>query len=323
MKFIYWFAYYNTDSPSVRYRGQYPLQYLKARQGINSFFITPSYNPVNIIRFLRAYFSALLFTKTGSIIVIQRVNSNFIYANLLKVLVKFRKKHTIYDLDDADYLEYPDNTINYFLRNCTAVTAGSKELFNYFSSFNDFVILNTSPTPDLKIIKQQRNDLFTIGWIGGFGGAHRISLLKYFFPSLINFPFKVKLVLLGVKNKADQEFLLKYFSTFENVILDIPVNIDWKNESNIQQRLAGFDVGIATLLNTEAQRAKSAFKLKQYLNNGVPVLVLISLRIMYLLSRVLMVIFVIPLTISETGYWKFTLWITPGMEYCRKMPVGA
>lgn len=271
MKFIYWFAYYNTASPSVRYRGQYPLEYLKGK-GIDSYFITPGYHPVNIFRFLRAYISALFFTKPHSIIVIQRVNSNFIYASLLKLLVKFRKQHTLYDLDDADYLVYHQQTINYFLKNCAGVAAGSKELYNYFSSFNNFVILNTSPVPDFKIVKQKRNDVFTIGWIGGFGGAHRLSLLKYFFPSLRNFPFKVRLVLLGVANKHDRDYLVNYFSLFENVILEIPSDIEWTNEISIQNRLVEFDIGIATLLDTEAQRAKSAFKLKQYMNNGVPVL---------------------------------------------------
>jgi glycosyltransferase involved in cell wall biosynthesis len=34
----------------------------------------------------------------------------------------------------------------------------------------------------------------------------------------------------------------------------------------------GFDIGIATLFNHEMHRSKSAFKAKQYLNNGIPVL---------------------------------------------------
>ena len=43
-------------------------------------------------------------------------------------------------------------------------------------------------------------------------------------------------------------------------------------EKNIQQRISIFDIGIATLLDDELHRSKSAFKLKQYFNNGVPVL---------------------------------------------------
>ncbi|MCX6274639.1 MAG: hypothetical protein NTV09_05490 [Bacteroidetes bacterium] len=54
--------------------------------------------------------------------------------------------------------------------------------------------------------------------------------------------------------------------------MEIPRNIDWNDEQSIQQKIATLDIGIATLLNTELQRSKSAFKAKQYLNNGVPVL---------------------------------------------------
>src|SRR5688500_1190258 len=86
LKFIYWFAFYNPDSPSVRYRAQYPLDYFKNNYGIRSCLIIPSYKPVRILRFIRAYFSALLFRKPDSLIVIQRVSSNFIYATLLCLL---------------------------------------------------------------------------------------------------------------------------------------------------------------------------------------------------------------------------------------------
>lgn len=272
MKFIYWFAYYNTYSPSVRYRGQYPLEYLKRYHGINSYFVTPGYRPYKIYNFIRVYFSALFFTRPDSLIVIQRINSNFIYANLLKLLIKIRSKHTVYDLDDADYLDFKPDTIHYFIKNCNALMVGSNELMKNLAGLNSRIFINTSPVPDLGITKNIKNDLLTIGWIGEFGGGHKISLLKYFFPALKDLPFKVKLVLLGVSDKNNYEYLKKYFAEFENVILEMPFEIDWKNERSIQERIAKFDIGIATLLNTEAQRSKSAFKLKQYMNNGVPVM---------------------------------------------------
>ena len=178
----------------------------------------------------------------------------------------------MYDLDDADYLDFKPDTIHYFIRNCSSVMVGSNELMKNLSGLNNRIFLNTSPVPDYHITKNIKNDLLTIGWIGEFGGGHKISLLKYFFPALKDFPFKVKLVLLGVSDENNYEYLKKYFAEFENVILEMPFDIDWKNERNIQERIAKFDLGIATLLNTEAQRSKSAFKLKQYMNNGVPVL---------------------------------------------------
>jgi glycosyltransferase involved in cell wall biosynthesis len=272
LKFIYWFAHYSLYSPSVRYRAKYPLDYLNSQYNIKSYFCYPSYKPLRMLYFANAFLSALFFRKSGSIIVIQRLNSNFIYANLLKVLVKIRNSNTIYDIDDADYLEYAPNTIYYFSKNCSKIAVGSHELVKNLSKFNRKIILNTSSTPDLSIIKNAKNELFTIGWIGGFGGDHKKSLVNSFFPSLKTIPFKVKLVLLGVADKSEYFFLIDFFKTFQNVIIEMPQNVDWNNEIEIQKRISCFDVGIATLVDNEMQRSKSAFKIKQYMNNGVPVL---------------------------------------------------
>ena len=75
-------------------------------------------------RFVQAYFSALFFCGNDSLIMIQSVHSNFIYANALKLLVKIRKNNSFYDLDDADYLRFPPATIYYFIKNCSTVTGG-------------------------------------------------------------------------------------------------------------------------------------------------------------------------------------------------------
>ncbi len=272
LNFVYWFAFYNPDSASVRYRGQYPLEFLKDNYGINSYFIIPSYRPTRVLKFIRAYFSALFFRKTNSLIVVQRLNTNWIYSTALKLLIKFRKTDTAYDLDDADYLENPPKSIFYFIKNCSTVYLGSNELARYLSKYNKNILINTSPTPDLKIIKKNKNSLLTVGWIGDFGGGHKESLLTYFFPALKDLPFKIKLVLLGVGQKSEYTFLTDYFKSFDNVLLEMPQDIDWRNEQDIQQRLSAFDIGIATLLDNEMHRSKSGFKAKQYMNNGVPVL---------------------------------------------------
>jgi glycosyltransferase involved in cell wall biosynthesis len=206
------------------------------------------------------------------LIVIQRVNSNLIYSNLLKILIKIKNSNTVYDLDDADYLEHPPSTIYYFIKNCSAVYVGSKELQRNLSHLNNRIILNTSPTLDLKITKQGKNGLFTIGWIGDFKGGHKEGLVNLFFPALKDLPFKIKLILLGVHINSDFEYLTDYFKRYRNVQLEIPKNIDWQNEREIQNRITKFDIGIATLFDNELHRSKSAFKLKQYFNNGIPVL---------------------------------------------------
>ncbi len=52
---IYWFAYYNLDSPSVRYRAKYPLDFFRDEYGIDSFLSIPGYSAKRIFQFLRAY----------------------------------------------------------------------------------------------------------------------------------------------------------------------------------------------------------------------------------------------------------------------------
>lgn len=273
-KFIYWFAYYNLDSPSVRYRAKYPLEFLRRHYNIPSYFITPSYKPHKIFLFLRAYFSALLFRKSNSLIVVQRIHSSFIYSTLLKFLIKVRPSKTYYDLDDADYLDYPPKTIYYFIQNCSGVFVGSRELVKNLSKFNKNILLNTSPTPDLEIVKTKKNSILTIGWIGDFGGGHKEALLSLFFPALKDLPFDIKLVILGVGRKYESDFLFltDYFKATTNIKLEMPRNINWNNETDIQKQLSDFDIGIATILDNELHLSKSAFKLKQYLNNGIPVL---------------------------------------------------
>lgn len=272
MKFIYWFAYFNLDSPSVRYRGMYPLLWFQENLGIGHYLVVPGYSPRRILDFLRAYLSALLFRKRGSLIVVQRVHSSFIYATLLHALVRLRRSGTIYDLDDADYLEHDPRTIYRFARDCERIHAGSVAIRDHLRAFNPNIALVTSPVVDLGIAKQPRSAMFTVGWVGDYGGDHRKGLLAYLFPALKELPFAVELVLIGVRTKNDARSVEQQFAHASHVSLDIVPVTDWGDERWLQGRIAGFDVGIATLLDTPIQRAKSGIKAKQYLNNGVPVL---------------------------------------------------
>ena len=269
---IYWFAYYNLDSPSVRYRAKYPLDFAKEKLGISSHLIIPGYSPKRLLNFIVSYFSALFFPKKDSLIVIQRVRSNFIYSNLLKLLVITRQKLTIYDLDDADYLEHNSKTIHFFARHSHYISAGSPEIAYYLKKFNRKIIHTTSPTPDYRIIKKERNSVFTVGWVGGFGWGHKDSLYKYLFPALKEIGFDCRLTMIGIHNKSDQLELIEFFKEHENIEVDILKNIDWKDEESIQNMIARFDVGIATLLDHPIQLAKSGIKAKQYMNNGIPVI---------------------------------------------------
>ncbi len=270
--FIYWFAFYNEDSPSVRYRAKYPLQFFREQYNVESSLIIPGYHPKRMFIFIKNYISALLFRKKDSVIVIQKVHSNYIYANLLKLLITVRKKYTVYDIDDADYLYLPPKPFYSFVKKCSCIAAGSRAIAEHLSKFNDNIIITTSPTTDLNIIKTIKSSVFTIGWIGGFGGDHKNSLIQLVFPAIKMLNFHCKLIIMGVKKPEDERFILDYFNSNKHIEVEIPLKLDWKNEVQLQQKIVSFDIGIATLLDNEVQRSKSGIKAKQYLNNGVPVL---------------------------------------------------
>ncbi len=272
IKHIYWFAYFNMFSPSVRYRAKYPLDAFNEKYGITYSFIYPSYNPKNIIHFLQIYFSILFFRKKDSLIVIERVYTNFIYASTLKLLVRIQKKNTLYDLDDAEYFDQPSGTINFFMKNCEACSVGSRAVKEYAEKYNKKVFILTSPILSHHITKQKRNSIFTVGWIGDFGGAHRESMFQLFFPAIKNFDFRIKLIILGVSQRQHLEEIKNYFSSNKNISLEIPENIHWQNELSVYRRVLEFDVGVCPLIDSEIARAKSAFKIKQYFSCGVPAL---------------------------------------------------
>jgi glycosyltransferase involved in cell wall biosynthesis len=272
LKKIYWFSFYHLSSPTVRYRGKYTTDFFTNNYGIKTELILPGHHLSSVLRFIRVYISALFSPRKGSLIVIQSVYRKSFYPTLLKILVKLRPGICFYDLDDADYLRYPPATIYYFLKNCKAVTVGSTELVKNLTRYNANTFLVTCPVPDLGIAKPTKNKILTLGWIGDFQKTHKQSLIASFFPALIHLPFPIHLILMGVVKPEEYEFLQSYFQPYTHITLEIPREIDWLNETAIQQKISTFDIGIATLLDDEFSRSKSAFKLKQCLNNGVPVL---------------------------------------------------
>ena len=268
---IYWFAHYNLAGPCVRYRGKYFLERLLRDHYISSSFVFPGYHVLNILHFTRVYFSALFFRRRNSIIVFQKIYTNGIYANALKILLLLQRKNTIYDIDDAYYLKFPPSTMHFFLKHSQIVVAGSDELLRYSGLFKKTVFLNPSVTIGHGRFKKKRNAVLTIGWVG-FYNAHRESLTTLFLPAMLRVEINVRLVLLGVTQAAHIRELRAFFLEKENITLEIPENIDWQDEVSVYEKISEFDLGISPLIDNAYNRAKSAFKLKQYLSCGVPVL---------------------------------------------------
>jgi len=272
IRYIYWFALFDLTSPSVRYRGKYLLDELGSKYGIRYSIAYPGYDLRRMVIFIRMFLSALLFRKKNSLIVIQRVYTRGIYATALKILIRLRGRNSVYDIDDAEYVPNSPETIHFFMKHCTACCVGSQNLLVYARNFNPNSFLLTTPVTFHNKKKIGINQVLTIGWIGCFWGGHRDSLYSLFFPALLTIPFPVKIVILGARSTKDKQELINYLSSNKNVIPDIPEEMDWLDEDAIYERVREFDFGISPLLDTEINRSKSGYKLKQYFSCGVPAL---------------------------------------------------
>lgn len=268
---IYWFSFYNLDAISARYRGKYILDFLNVNHEVSYDFVFPSYKLLPFLLFIRVYLCALFHSKKSTLIVVQKVCTNNLYASCLKILCKLRSGKVVYDIDDAEWTRYPPQNINYFVKNAYLCTVGSSLIETYCKQFNSNTVLITSPIIDHNIRKENRSDVFTIGWVGDYSD-HRKSLEQYFFNALLKIDGDMKVVLLGLRTKEEKDSVEKIFSNKSNIHFEMPLNVDWLNEEAIYRTIKTFDLGISTLSDSEFDLAKSAFKVKQYLSCGVPVL---------------------------------------------------
>ncbi len=275
---IYWFAPYNLRCPSTKYRGKYPVEYFKNELNISCDFVYPEKSFKAFSKFAYMVLSILFFRKKHSLIVIQKICTNRIYAKSLKLLIKLSPKKSLYDIDDAEYIRHPKSTLEFFLKNCESISVGSTELYKYAKGFNKSVFIQTSPIIDHSIQKKKRNQFVNVGWVGDLGNgnktskefSHKTSLFKLLFPELKKLNFPIKLSLIGVKNKKDIPEIKNYFKEYKNIEIDIPTDLDWEKDEWVYDLISKFDMGVSPMVNHLFNKSKSAFKAKQYLSCGVP-----------------------------------------------------
>ena len=277
---VYWFAPYNLNCPSTRYRGKIPLEYLNKNYDITFDFVFPERTWKGVFKFILIFLKALMDFSPHSIIVIQKVCTARLYAFLLKWLIRLKQKTTVYDIDDAEHLRNSTENLHFFLKNCNKISTGSTALQAYVSNYNTQTFVLTSPVPNHCHIKTKRNPFLWVGWVGDFGNgneisspfSHKTALYRLFFPALISIEIPIRLTLIGVKTPSDIPEIKCFFKDFPHVELDLPENLYWENDSWLYPSIANFDIGISPMIDHPFNHAKSAFKAKQYLSCGVPVL---------------------------------------------------
>ena len=268
---IVWFNFFSNNAPSVRYRGTYLLDHL-GKRGISSEHYLPKRSLSSFLR-LSILVTKLLFTRTATIVVVQRVSSFGFYARLLKVLIRFRKRthYFYYDLDDAIYEEMAnDAQIRWFMQHFHQVIVGSEELVRYAKQWNSNVRLITTPvvSTDLKA-SPTFSDRLTLGFIGCYWGTHYQNMQDWVLPALIELDFPVTLEIIGAEKDKERQLTEKFLAGSSVTLVFKAIN-DWMDEDEINTAMMNWDLGLAPLNDTVVCRAKSAFKVKQYLNMGIP-----------------------------------------------------
>lgn len=269
---VFWFSFYDSRSPSTRYRGKYLLDTLESDKQVNCFIFYPSWRFSNVIKFCWIWLFALLRSSNNSTVVIQRVYSNRAYAKALKLLVFLKNKRSFYDLDDAEYLENDPISIEWFLRNCSGALVGSEALKDYALQFNSNVNILTSAVTNHGVVKTQKNETLRVGWIGNFLGMHERNYYEVFLKGISQLKVNIELVIIGICCPVVEDRLRNYLRKSKNVKLIVPRVQDWNNEEEIYRELANCDIGLSPLLDNELNRCKSAYKMKQFLSCGIPVL---------------------------------------------------
>lgn len=275
---IFWFTSYSKESPSTRYRVTYPMNYLSEDQFKHYLYIPSAKwqrKVTLVLLLLKAYWY-----RNNSVVVIQKVCTNGWYPRLLNLLISSRSVKSIYDIDDAEHLRNDNKHLNQLLTNCSSVTVGSVKLKEIYSQFNPNIRVLTSPVIDHHEYKKVRNEKLKVGWVGDTGNSqgitkdfsHKTSLFQMFFPELKKIPFEMELTLIGVNNEVTKQEILEYFKDTPHIELNIPMSMDWRNDQWLYQIISTFDIGVSPLVHHMYNECKSAFKVKQYLSAGIPVI---------------------------------------------------
>ncbi len=269
---IFWFSYYSDSEPSVRYRALLPLRYLEQNESLKSYNYFPKRDLKGLLELVSIFCKCFISSPKNSIIVIQKVYSRGFYFYCLKVLIKLNKRHKlIYDIDDADYIKRNPSSINYFMEKADKIICGSESIKNHASKINPNTIIIGTATTETNNIKQKKSTKsIRLVWIG-FIQAHFFSLKNLIIPALKSIEKPIEIGFIGINKTRDQELIKELFYDLKHVTLYIHEIDNWNDYELINKLIFNYDYGLAPLLNTEYNRAKSAFRLKQLLSNSLPV----------------------------------------------------
>jgi glycosyltransferase involved in cell wall biosynthesis len=267
---IYYFSHYNPSAACVRYRGKYLLENLKDKKNVEYYFIYPDYSIQMISRFMLVLFK-IMFTKTNGLIICQKIYRPRLYSRILYLLIQHSGLKSVYDIDDAYFVNYGDSVINKFITASNKVITGSQSLLQYSNRINPNSERIPSSVFDQKMKLRIQPLKTTLGFVGSLN-YYLPVLMDQVFPAILEIKTPIKLVILGINRDYHPKLLTEYFQENKNIELILPQIKNWENESVIYDWIKTFSFGLSPLTNSIIDNSKSAFKMKQYFSCGVPVL---------------------------------------------------
>lgn len=234
------------------------------------------------VKFLRNRFKQVLYARNFETVIVRRDLLLFNdYGNLFleKFLLK-NNKNTILDFDDnIGYAKNEPRKIDSLFGKLLLENGkkfnDSLKLYDRFIVGNSFLkemVLKANEKIDEKNIlilptcvdydkyeaknyKQIRNDIITLGWIGG---NHNLFLLDKILPALNNVARNAKIELLVIAGKEYQPNCAHF-----------PIkNLNWSLTKEVEY-LKQIDIGLMPIGNTERDKGKCSFKLIQYMGLGI------------------------------------------------------
>jgi glycosyltransferase involved in cell wall biosynthesis len=186
-----------------------------------------------------------------------------------QLLSAFNIKYIV-DFDDAIFHNYDLNN-NHFIKillknkikrviaSSACVIAGNKYIYNYAFDSKAKKIHLIPTVIDFnryKNISKNRNNIFTVGWIGSPSTVKYLDIVKPVLIKLLNF-INFELVVIGAT---------------PNNFFNIPVKVlKWSEDTEVTN-ISQFDVGIMPLPDEPWEKGKCGYKLIQYLACGIPVI---------------------------------------------------
>lgn len=274
------YCYSDERSASVRYRILAPLSQLRHNGDARVMIVYPGYSPIRLYRFFIAAVYSIFLMQSQDVLLIHKVCSSGLYQGLLRFISRWTRAKIIYDIDDAEWHRQNTKGMTELLPLVDQIHAGSTTLLKHFQTRGYTTYHLTSCVNPPTCIGQKESNTLHIGWIGGYNShtdplpfAHKRALFAYLIPALRAYPSQIQLTLLGVERDQDkQELLDLQKTTLSNVHVNIPHIEDWSNEAKIDRLIAQWDLGIALMVDHPFNHGKSAFKAKQCMNCGVPVI---------------------------------------------------